>query len=120
MSTTSTSILDTIRAATEARDADALSALYADEATVTIVNRSTPPGSPHVLHGRGEVLAHLRDACSREMTHEVSDTVLADSRLAFITNCRYPDGTRVVCATIADLDDDGRITSQIIVQAWDE
>jgi len=120
MSTTTTNILDTIRAATEARDAEALSALYADDAAVTVVDRSTPPSTPHVLHGHGEVVAYLRDSCSREMTHEVRDTVLGGDRLAFTTHCRYPDGTRVLCATIADLDGKGRIVNQTIVQAWDE
>lgn len=120
MSTTTANILDTIRAATEARDAAALSALYADDAEVIVVDRSTPPSAPHVLHGHDEVVAYLRDSCAREMTHEVRDTVLGDGRLAFATHCRYPDGTRVLCATIADLDPSGRITRQTIVQAWDE
>ena len=120
MSTTTTDILETIRAATERRDAEALAALYADDASVTVVDRSTPPSSPHVLHGHDEVVAYLRDSCAREMTHEVRDTVLGDGRLAFATHCRYPDGTRVLCATIADLDASGRITRQTIVQAWDE
>ena len=120
MSPTTTNILDTIRAATEGRDASALAALYADDATVTVVDRSTPPSAPHVLHGHAEVTAYLRDACDREMTHEVRDAVIGDGRLAFATHCRYPDGTRVLCATIADLDDQGRIARQTIVQAWDE
>ena len=120
MSTTTTNILDTIRAATEGRDASALAALYADDATVTVVDRSTPPSAPHVLHGHAEVTACLRDACDREMTHEVRNAVIGDGRLAFATHCRYPDGTRVLCATIADLDDEGRIARQTIVQAWDE
>lgn len=59
-------------------------------------------------------------ARAREMTHEVRDTVLGDGRLAFATHCRYPDGTRVLCSTIADLNASGRITRQTIVQAWDE
>ena len=120
MSTTTTNILDTIRAATEKRDAAALAALYSDDATVTVVDRTTPPSAPHVLHGHAEVTAYLRDSCDREMAHEVRDTVLGNGRLAFATHCRYPDGTRVLCATIADLDDDGRISRQTIVQAWDE
>jgi ketosteroid isomerase-like protein len=120
MSTTTTNILDTIRAATEGRDAQALGALYADDAEVTIVDRSTPPGAPRVLHGHGEVVAYLRDSCAREMTHQVRDDVLADGRLAFSTHCRYPDGTRVLCITVASLDASGRIAEQTIVQAWDE
>ncbi len=120
MSTTTTNILETIRAATERRDAEALSALYADDAEVTIVDRSTPPSAPRVLHGHDEVVAYLRDSCAREMTHRVRDEVLADNRLAFATHCRYPDGTRVLCIAVGSLDASGRIAEQTIVQAWDE
>ena len=120
MSTSSASLMDTIRAATEARDAAALARLYADDATVTIVDRSTPPSSPRQLHGRSEITAFLDDTCGRAMTHEVRETVRGDGSIAFVEHCRYPDGTRVVCATLAALDDKERITSQTIVQAWDE
>ncbi len=54
------------------------------------------------------------------MTQQVRDDVLADGRLAFSTHCRYPDGTRVLCITVASLDASGRIAEQTIVQAWDE
>jgi SnoaL-like domain len=120
MSTTTTDILETIRVATEGRDAEALGALYAPDAEVTIIDRSTPPAAPHVLHGHDEVVAYLRESCARQVSHEVRDALRGDGRLGFSTYCRYPDGTHVVCMTIADLDASGRIASQTIVQAWDE
>lgn len=120
MSTTTHPILETIRTATESRDAAALAALYADDAEVSVVDRATPPSSPRVLHGKGEVVAYLEDTCSREMTHEVRDLVHGDERIAHTVRCRYPDGTRVLCMTVAELDGDGRIARQTIVQAWDE
>lgn len=120
MSTTSTGLMETIRRATEERDAATLAALYADDASLTVVDRSTPPSNPRQIHGSAEITAFLDDVCGRAMTHEVRDIVQGDGRLAFMEHCRYPDGTRVLCATIADVDDGGRITSQTVVQAWDE
>lgn len=119
MSTTTHSILDTIRAATESRDAAALARLYAGDAEVTVVDRTTPPSSPRVLHGKGEVVAYLEDTCSREMTHEVRDLVEGERSVAHTVHCLYPDGTRVLCMTIAELEG-GLIARQTIVQAWDE
>lgn len=120
MSTTTHGILEAIRTATESRDAAGLARLYADDAEVSVIDRSTPPSSPRVLHGKGEIVAYLEDTCTREMTHQVRDLVEGDGRIAHTVHCRYPDGTRVLCMTVADLDDDGRIARQTIVQAWDE
>lgn len=119
MSTT-TDTLDTVRRATEARDGASLADLYADGATITIVDRSRPPSRPEVIAGTEAIRRHLVDAAATEMTHEVRDEVRGEDRIAFTVRCRYPDGTRVVCATVADLDTSGRITAQTIVQAWDE
>ena len=119
MTTATRSILETIRTATESRDAVGLARLYADDAEVSIIDRTTPPGSPRVLHGKGEVVSFLEDTCSREMTHRVGDPVEGEDRIAHTVDCLYPDGTRVLCMTIAELEG-GLITRQTIVQAWDE
>lgn len=119
MSTATHGILETIRTATESRDAAGLARLYAEDAEVTVIDRTTPPSSPRVLHGKGEVVTYLEDTCSREMSHEVRDLVEGDRSIAHTVRCLYPDGTRVVCMTIAELRD-GLIARQTIVQAWDE
>jgi len=46
MTTTGTDILDVLRTATEGRDPEALIPLYAEDAEVTIVDRSRPPATP--------------------------------------------------------------------------
>lgn len=120
MSTSTRSLMDTIRTATESRDAETLAGLYADDVELTVVDRSTPPSSPRRLHGKAEVVAYLEDTCGREMTHRVDDIVEGDGRIAHTVHCRYPDGTRVLCMTVAELDDTGLIVRQTIVQAWDE
>jgi hypothetical protein len=120
VTTTAQTLLDSLRTATESRDAAALTALYAPDAEVSVVDRSTPPSCPRVLHGIGEVTTWIEDSCAREMRHEVRDLVDGGDRVAHTVRCRYPDGTRVTCMTIAELGPDGRIARQLVVQAWDE
>jgi ketosteroid isomerase-like protein len=121
MSTTavpSTFDLDALRTAMEQRDAEGQIALYADDATITAIDHTTPPSSPAVLTGRDAIAAHLRGVCERDMTHRVGEAFVAGDRLVVQLDCAYPDGTRVRCLSLARLRD-GRIAEQEIVQAWD-
>jgi SnoaL-like domain len=120
MSATSTSFdLARFCGAVEGRDADGQLEFYAPDATVTIADRITGPGSPRVLHGREEIRSWLEDIAGREMTHSVRHAVKDDGGAAFYEACRYPDGTNVICATVLELDG-ATITNQTVVQAWDE
>jgi len=105
--------------AIEERDASTQLAMYAPHATVTIADRVTQPGSPRVLHNRGEIASWIEDTCARDMTHAVQRPVEDDTGAAFIVACRYPDGTNVWCASVLELAD-GLIVHQTVVQAWDE
>jgi hypothetical protein len=105
--------------AAEQRDTQTQLAMYAPDATVTIADRVTQPGSPRVLHKQAEIRAWLDDVGGREMSHTVLHKVRDDSGAAFTEACRYPDGTNVLCATVLELSD-GQITRQTVVQAWDE
>lgn len=116
--TSTTFDLQRLARAIEERDAAGQLELYADDAEVTLVDRETPPGSPRVLHGKGEVRTWIEDVCGRDMTHHVGDQVLGEDRVAFTQACRYPDGAKVLCATVADLRD-GKIARQVAVAAWD-
>jgi hypothetical protein len=109
---------ETLRRAREQRDADLLLSLYADDAEVRVVDRSTPPGSPRVLRGQ-EAAEYWRDVCAREMTHRVENEVIGAERVAFNEACEYPDGTKVLAAETLDVRD-GKIVREVIVQAWDE
>jgi ketosteroid isomerase-like protein len=106
-------------AAAEGRDAQTQLSMYAEDAVVTIADRINQPGSPKVLEGRGEIAAWLQDVCGREMSHDVQHSVADAGGAAFSEACRYPDGTRVLCATVLRLAD-GQISDQTVVQAWDE
>ncbi|WP_406202988.1 nuclear transport factor 2 family protein [Kitasatospora sp. NBC_01560] len=108
-----------LREGIEHSDADALLALYADDAELRMVDRKTQPSHPLVVRGRGEIGAMLSDVYGREMTHRLEQVVLQGDRLAFLESCEYPDGIRVLVSSVADLRD-GRITDQTSIQAWDE
>jgi len=111
--------LEALRRAIEGRDAEALIALYADDAELRVVNKDTPPSRPLVMRGRDEISAYLRDVCSREMAHRLEDPVVGVGRVAFNEACEYPDGTRVLAAATLEVRG-GRIRRQVNVEAWDE
>lgn len=119
MSTSTRFDLDTFKRAIEERDGSTQLAMYADDAEVTLADRVAQPGSPRVLHAKGEIQAWIEDMCGRDMTHRVQHTVRDESGAAFSEACRYPDGTNVLCATVLETAD-GLITRQIGVSAWDE
>jgi hypothetical protein len=107
------------RKAVEGRDTDGQLESYAPDATVTIVDRLTPPGSPRILRGRNEIREWIADVSARDMTHSVGHDVMDQNGAAFTESCRYPDGTNVLCVTVFKLSD-GLITDQTVLQAWDE
>jgi hypothetical protein len=117
---TGTSSIDTARLtrAIESRDAAAVTAWYAEDASITLVDPHHPPSSPQTLRGRDEISAYFRDICGRNVEHQVRDAVSTPSGLAYTQHCRYPDGARVTCSAVAAVDR-GRISRQTIVQVWD-
>ncbi|WP_027862779.1 nuclear transport factor 2 family protein [Marmoricola sp. URHB0036] len=119
MSTTHTATdVAALARAIEARDAESITARYAADATLTLLDRDHPPSSPQVLTGRDQIGDYYRDICGRNIDHQVRDAVSTATGLAFTQHCRYPDGGRVVCTTVATVHD-GLIVSQTGVQVWD-
>ncbi|MFJ9609827.1 nuclear transport factor 2 family protein [Kitasatospora sp. NPDC101176] len=108
-----------LREGIERSDPAALLALYADDAELRVVDRKTQPSHPLVMHGRDEIAAMLNEVYSREPTHTLEQVVVQGEHVAFMESCRYPDGVRVLMASMADLRD-GRIVDQTSIQAWDE
>ena len=119
--TAATTTFDTsaLVSAIESRDADALTALYAEDATITMLDRDHPPAAPLVIAGREEIRAYYRDICGRTVDHSVHGLVADGAGLAFEQQCRYPEGTQVVCVTVASVVD-GRIQQQTAAQTWDD
>jgi hypothetical protein len=119
MSTTTTFDLDRFTRAAEERDASTQLSMYSPDATVTITDKISQPGSPRLLRTRGEIKTWLEDTYGRDMTHTVMHTVNDNTGAAFTQACRYPDGTNVLCATVIELEA-GAISGQTVVQVWDE
>jgi hypothetical protein len=105
--------------AAEERDAATQLSMYGPDATVTIVDKITQPGSPRVLRTREEIKSFLEDIYGRDMTHKVNHSVSDGGGAAYTQACRYQDGTNVLCATVIKLAD-GQIADQTVVQVWDE
>jgi hypothetical protein len=119
MSTTTTFDLARLARSAEERDAATQLSMYSPDATVTIVDKITQPGSPRVLGTRDEIKDWLEDVCGRDMTHKVTHRVSGEGGAAFTLACRYPDGTQVLCATVIALEG-GQVSDQTVVQVWDE
>jgi SnoaL-like domain len=121
MSTTTTNSFDAARfaRATEERDASTQLSMYADDATVTIIDQSSQPSSPRTVVGRDQIKTWLEDVTGRDMTHRVGHAISDENGAAYIVNCRYPSGAQVVCATVLQLDGNS-IARQTVVQVWDE
>jgi len=107
-----------LRTAIEARDADGVAAWYAPDASLTILDRDHPPAAPAVHRGLDAIRAYYQDICGRNVNHQVRDVVATPDGFAFTQHCSYPDGTAVLCATVARTQD-GKIRSQTAVQVWD-
>ncbi|WP_042409020.1 nuclear transport factor 2 family protein [Streptacidiphilus carbonis] len=113
--------VETLRRGIEGRDASALRGLYAEDARMTVVDRRDQPSHPHELTGTAAIGEFLDDACGRDMEHQLGEVVVSadGSHAAYLEQCRYPDGTKVLSTSMLDLRD-GRIMSQTSLQAWDE
>ncbi|MFF8594693.1 nuclear transport factor 2 family protein [Streptomyces sp. NPDC015220] len=110
---------DTLRRGIEDHAASTLLSLYADDAEIRIVDRDTQPSRPKVLHGRDEIGSMLEEVYGRDMTHALEHCVVQGDHVAFLESCRYPDGVRVLAESMISLRD-GKISEQIMIQAWDE
>jgi hypothetical protein len=119
MPTTTTFDLESFTRAIEERDASTQLAMYAPDATVRLADRVSQPGAPRILSGHREIQEWIEDICARDMNHAVGHTVSDERGAGFTEACRYPDGTNVLCATVLEIED-GLISRQVGVQAWDE
>ncbi|WP_341538456.1 cupin domain-containing protein [Streptacidiphilus pinicola] len=113
--------IEMLRRGIEDRDASALKGLYAQDARLTVVDHRDQPSHPHEITGTAAIGEFLDDVCGREMEHHLGQVVVSPdgSHAAYLEECRYPDGTRVLSTSMLDLRD-GLVTTQTSLQAWDE
>ena len=118
MTTATAPDVTTLTTAIESRDADGVTDWYTADATLTILDRDHPPSAPAVYRGRDAIGSYYRDICGRNVQHSVSDLVVTEHGLAFVQHCRYPEGSKVVCLTVARLAN-RKIERQSVAQVWD-
>ena len=110
---------DALRTAVEARDADAAAAVYADDVTRTSYRKNLPASRPQRVHGKAELVKGLQDVFGRDLTHRLSNEVVAEDRIAFTEECRYAGGGLVMAASFCDLRD-GKIARELTMEIWDD
>ena len=106
-----------LKRAVEGRDAEALAAMYADNA-VMLGYHDNPPSNPRRLAGKAAISSYFSDVCGRDMAPLLETAIAAGNRLAFTQSCTYPDGTKLFCSAMLDLKG-GKIAQQTVIQAWD-
>ncbi|MDQ1021904.1 nuclear transport factor 2 family protein [Streptomyces afghaniensis] len=109
---------ETLRQGVE-QSPDVLLSLYSDDAEFRIVDHTTQPSHPKVLHGRDEISRMLEDVYSRDMTHKLERCVIQGDEAAYTESCQYADGVRVLSESMLSLRG-GKIAEQTLIQAWDE
>ncbi len=66
-----TACIAALTRAIEGRDAKGLTALYADDALLRIVDHDNPPSRPRDLQGKQAIASYYDDMCGRAMSHHV-------------------------------------------------
>jgi ketosteroid isomerase-like protein len=107
-----------LRRAYSGRDVEALLSLYHGDATLEVADAHNTPSRPLRLQGREAIRAHHEDVLGRDMTHELDTVAVGPDAIGYSLRCSYPDGTRVICVATARVRD-GKIASEVGVQAWD-
>ena len=107
-----------LKRAIEGRDAKALTAYYAEDALLRIVDQDNPPSKPRELKGKQAIASYFDDVCGRAMSHHIESGISNGQALAFTEVCTYPEGAKVFCAAMLEIED-GKIVRQTAVQAWD-
>lgn len=110
----------TLKRAIEDNDAVTLSGLFADNAVLRIVDSIHPPSHPLDIKGRKQIAEFYDEVCGRGIAHRVGEMISADGHLAFTEECEYPGGAKVFLSAMLDIDEDGRIAREVMVQAWDD
>ena len=111
---------EVIRRAVEELDAELLASLYAEDAQASFVGPGAPPSSPYEQGGKQQIVETHRKVFEEDVKQHIENEVIGKDRLAFTIPAVYPDGKCELCAVFLDLDEDGKITRQRIVQARDE
>ncbi len=111
---------EAIRRAVEDLDAELLASLYAEDAQASFVGSGAPPSSPYEQSGKQEIVETHRRVFEEDIKQHIENEVVGKDRVAFTIPAVYPDGKHELCAVFLDLNEDGKVIRQTIVQARDE
>ena len=111
---------EAIRRAVEDLDAELLASLYAEDAQASFVGSGAPPSSPYEQSGKQEIVETHRRVFEEDIKQHIENEVVGKDRVAFTIPAMYPDGKRELCAVFLDLNKDGKVIRQTIVQTRDD
>lgn len=115
---TAQTTLEELRAAINEGRFDALEACYAEDAVILHYSERNRPGSAQPMSPK-ELVETYGNKPPAGRTDEVIDGIAGDDRLAYAVKCTYGTGELVMFTAVCEVQD-GRITRQIGVEAWDE
>lgn len=97
--------LRALRDAIRGGDPDALLGFYAEDAELRVVNAALPRGASRKLKGKDQIAKYLRanrdGGASRKLK---GGAVFGERGLAFVEECRYPDGGAVSVETMLEVE----------------
>jgi ketosteroid isomerase-like protein len=108
------------RRALERVDVKGIAETFAEDGEWIEIDSRTPPASPTVLRGREAITRLGEHVATLGLDIRVYDEVIGDGRVAYSTECTYPDGKRVMATATLEIDGDGRVAKLREVQVFDE
>lgn len=116
---TSNQTAQKLHMALEKCDLNTIVNCFSDDCTLEVIDKDHPPSSSLKLNGKKAISDYYKDIFGRKMTHHIEQEIVGDGQIAFTESCQYPDGMRVIAAEVFELTDDGKVSRQTNVQAWD-
>ena len=111
---------EAIRRAVEDLDAELLASTYAEDVEASFVGPGAPPNSPYEQGGKQKIIETHRRVFKEKPRQRIENEVIGEDRVAFTVPAVYPDGKHELCAVFLDLNDDGKVIRQTIIQVRDE
>jgi ketosteroid isomerase-like protein len=100
------------------QDVPAWLAFFAGDAEWLEYRHNAPPRAPNRMIGKQEIGDFLARVQASGVTLTLEDEVVGPNRAAFCVWVTFPDGSRIIENIIIHFED-GRITRQVDVEAWD-
>ena len=107
-----------MKRAFETLDIPSLLEFYADDAEWIEYKPGAPPSSPRRLVGKDAIHKFVQGVADYGVQLVISDEVIGDGRIAYCMRVAPPDGRQGIEHVIA-YHQNGKITRQIDVEAWD-